>query len=193
MEERADKRGRKAQMANPGERVSLGLKVTPEIKNKLDHQAKRNGRTQSQEAESRLDRSFDRQDLIEEVMELKYGNPLAGILMAIGVAIEKAGRAAALYSQLGAQDRRTWVDDPFAYDQGMKAAVDILDRLRPPGDIVAPSKFKNASKIGSNVAAEIIDEIISEAPIFPDLNPHDADTARLRRALSSIAQRARTV
>ena len=48
------RRGRKAQTAGPGERVSLGLKVTPETKNKLDKAAKANGRTQSQEAEARI-------------------------------------------------------------------------------------------------------------------------------------------
>jgi hypothetical protein len=52
------RRGRKAQRAEPGVRVSLGLKVTPDIKNALDAAAKKNGRTQSQEAEARLERSF---------------------------------------------------------------------------------------------------------------------------------------
>jgi predicted transcriptional regulator len=39
--------------------VSLGLKVTPEIKQKLDEAARASGRTQSQEAELRLERTFE--------------------------------------------------------------------------------------------------------------------------------------
>lgn len=58
--------GRKAIVAEQGKRVSLGLKVTPDIKNKLDAAARANGRTQSQEAEARLERSFD-DDRIERI------------------------------------------------------------------------------------------------------------------------------
>jgi hypothetical protein len=47
-----------------GERVSLGLKVTADIKSRIDTAAKASGRTQSQEAELRLERSFWLDDLI---------------------------------------------------------------------------------------------------------------------------------
>jgi len=50
--------GRPTKAPSPGTRVSLGLKVTPAIKSSLDDAAKSNGRTQSQEAELRLERSF---------------------------------------------------------------------------------------------------------------------------------------
>ncbi|MGO7259023.1 hypothetical protein ACCT32_36365, partial [Rhizobium brockwellii] len=51
--------GRPIKEAEPGKRVSLGLKVTAAIKSKLDKAAREVGRTQSQEAEVRLERSFD--------------------------------------------------------------------------------------------------------------------------------------
>src|SRR3954454_12478893 len=102
----APRRGRKPQPANQGQRVSLGLKVTPEIKNKLDTAAKANGRTQSQEAEVRLERSFDREALLLEVLELRYGSPLAGLLMAMGAAMDGAGRSAAILAQLDLRDER---------------------------------------------------------------------------------------
>lgn len=53
--------------------ISLGLKVTAEIKNKLDEAARLNGRTQSQEAEFRLEQSFGHQGLLAEIMMLTYG------------------------------------------------------------------------------------------------------------------------
>lgn len=40
-------------------RVSLGLRVTPDVKRQLDAAADKNGRSQSQEAEFRLERSFE--------------------------------------------------------------------------------------------------------------------------------------
>jgi hypothetical protein len=47
--------GRPAKCRLPGTRVSLGLKVTPRMKSIIDDAAKKNGITQSQEAEKRLE------------------------------------------------------------------------------------------------------------------------------------------
>ena len=54
-----------------GERVPLGLRVTPEMKRRLDAAAKESGRSQSQEAEIRLERSFDRDDYQSGLKEVK--------------------------------------------------------------------------------------------------------------------------
>jgi len=50
--------GRPVKKAAPGSRVSLGLKVTAQIKDLLDAQAKVSGRTQSQEAEMMIERTI---------------------------------------------------------------------------------------------------------------------------------------
>ena len=51
--------GRPTKKPKPGERVPLGLRVTPEMKKRLEKAAIRNGRSISQEAELRLERSLD--------------------------------------------------------------------------------------------------------------------------------------
>ena len=51
--------GRPTKKPKAGERVPLGLRVTAEIKRKLDAAAEDAGRSQSQEAELRLERSFE--------------------------------------------------------------------------------------------------------------------------------------
>lgn len=51
--------GRPTKKPKPGERVPLGLRVTPEMKKRLEKAAIKNGRSISQEAELRLDRSLD--------------------------------------------------------------------------------------------------------------------------------------
>jgi predicted DNA-binding protein len=63
----ATRKGRPTKLATTGQRVSLGLRVTAEIKERLDRAAKESGRSQSQEAELRLERSFlaDRLDEME--------------------------------------------------------------------------------------------------------------------------------
>lgn len=57
-----------------GERVPLSLRVTPEMKRRLDAAAEQSGRSQSQEAELRLERTFDRQGLLFEILALAYGS-----------------------------------------------------------------------------------------------------------------------
>lgn len=76
--------GRPTKKAVAGERMSLGLKVTPDIKTRLDRAAQLSGRTQSQEAEMRLEWSFDRENLLSEVLSLAYGKKAAGFLMRLG-------------------------------------------------------------------------------------------------------------
>ncbi len=47
-----------------GDRVPLGLRVSLTLKNRLDQAARDSGRSQSQEAELRLEMSFDREEMI---------------------------------------------------------------------------------------------------------------------------------
>jgi uncharacterized protein YjbJ (UPF0337 family) len=61
--------GRPTKPPKAGERVTLGLRVTPEIKNKLEKVAIEKGRSLSQEAEFRLERSFDREALADETRQ----------------------------------------------------------------------------------------------------------------------------
>ena len=62
MEKKRKRIGRPPKAPVAGERVSLGLRVTADIKRKLDEAATDTGRSQSQEAELRLEQSFMRGD-----------------------------------------------------------------------------------------------------------------------------------
>lgn len=56
-----------------GKRASLGLKVTADIKARMERAAELSGRSQSQEAELRLERSFDRDAIdakLDEILAL---------------------------------------------------------------------------------------------------------------------------
>src|SRR6266446_6057044 len=110
----ANRRGRAARPAPPGARPSLGLKVTPEVKNKLDAAAKQNGRTQSQEAEQRLERSFQQQDLLDQVMGLAYGREFAGLLMTVGRAMLVTGQKTALDATYSFDEVERWLTVPYA-------------------------------------------------------------------------------
>ena len=80
--------GRPLKSPTPGTRMSLGLKVTAETKARLDKAARETGRTQSQEAELRLQRSFEREDLLPQVLKLAYGDKPAELLMQVGASLK---------------------------------------------------------------------------------------------------------
>ena len=70
------------------ERVHLGFRVTPQLKERLEQTAKNLGRSQSQEAEMRLERSFDRADLLAEIIAMLKDNPK--VVKAIATALAKS-------------------------------------------------------------------------------------------------------
>ena len=63
------RRGRPSKIPVEGERNSLGLRVTAQLKAKLEEAAAASGRSQSQEAEFRLERSF----MVNEGRYLEFG------------------------------------------------------------------------------------------------------------------------
>jgi hypothetical protein len=68
--------GRPIEPARPGERATLTLRVTADIKSRLEAEATKNARSLSQEAELRLEMSFDREASVAEA--LRQGLPPLG-------------------------------------------------------------------------------------------------------------------
>ncbi len=77
------RRGRPTKAPVEGARTSLGLRVTAQLKRRLDQAAAHSGRSQSQEAEFRLEQSFDRQDLFTDALTLAFGDQAARLLREI--------------------------------------------------------------------------------------------------------------
>jgi hypothetical protein len=76
--------------------VTLGLRVTADMKNRIDAEAMKHGRSLSQEAELRLERSFETQSLLPQVLELAYGEGLAALMADIGFWLELTVHAATI-------------------------------------------------------------------------------------------------
>ncbi len=133
--------GRPTRPARPGARVSLGLRVTAEIKQRLDDAAERSGRSQSQEAEMRLERSFEGED--------RLGGPeLMQLVETIATVMKGTGEHAAFYATGKPANRGAWLGVPYAYDQALQGAQAILEARRPPGEIVEPPPRKLVEVIG---------------------------------------------
>jgi len=113
--------------------VPLGLRVTTEVKEKLDHAAKASGRSQSMEAELRLEQTFRSDQELFDALDLAYGRELTGLLMILARVMHLAGTRGAFASSFTVNSPN-WLDDPFAYDQCAKAVNKVLEELRPAGD-----------------------------------------------------------
>src|SRR5690348_2782997 len=113
------KRGRPRKPATPGERSALGLRVTPQIKERLDGTARQHGRTQSQEAERRIELTFRAEDQFEQGLELIFGRQLGGLLTLLGHVIREAGRSAGFTSSNTLEGAEGWMSNPYAFDQAV--------------------------------------------------------------------------
>jgi hypothetical protein len=150
-----------------GERVALSLRMTPELKRQLDFAAEQGGRSQSQEAEFRLERSFDRSDLLPEVLSLAFGGRTAGLLLAIGIAMQ--GAAATTMFIKNRKPDEDWTSDPDAYREAGQAA-DLLFRLGKPA-----GKWSAGYGTGSAYAESIVSALAKRdepSTILDDAVPH---------------------
>lgn len=139
MKEPRRKPGRPGREPAPGERVGLSLRVTPQTKRALDAAAESQGRSLSQEAEVRLERSFQAEDLLPQLLEAAFGRQQAGLLLILGRVMRDAG----FYSgaKLGQPfiEGGNWFGNHAAYIQANEAARRVMDALAPPANTEAPT------------------------------------------------------
>jgi hypothetical protein len=111
------KRGPRFKPAKDGERISLGFRVTADLKRKLDAAATSSGRSQAQETELRLENSFAPNPFGSD--ELK------NIAMMTAIAFENAARVSATAKGI-AHDPKQWMADKECYLAGMRGVVVAL-------------------------------------------------------------------
>ncbi|MFK0688012.1 TraY domain-containing protein [Mesorhizobium sp. IMUNJ 23033] len=122
------KRGRPTKPVEAGERASLGLRVTPSLKDRLEASAAASGRSQSQEAEFRLERSFADDGMFSS-SEMKFW----GVFMASTFHKEGAYHAAVRGHQNWTD--KDWMNDPECRTAATFEVIDSLikDLVRQPG------------------------------------------------------------
>jgi hypothetical protein len=125
------KLGRPLTPAQPGKNVGLGLKVTASLKARLDAAAQESGRTQSKEAEARLEYSFRDQDRAELFHDVQYGRELAGLLELLGYTIRGAMQEVNLFS--GSREATAeGLTHPLVFNAVRGACQRVLDAMEPP-------------------------------------------------------------
>jgi hypothetical protein len=184
----ARRTGRPTKPAKPGKRVSLGLKVTGEIKQRLDAAAQTSGRTQSQEAEVRLEQSFRDESLLPQILDSAYGRQTAGLLMLLGRGIKEASALAAFSATFSLDAVDNWMSHPWAYKQAIEAVQLVLDELRPPGDAEPPKINAGLTAISEDLreAADHIGRGVAVSLLHSVAAP---DTAALGDGMKEVRER----
>jgi hypothetical protein len=153
--------GRPKKAPAPGERVAIGLRVSPHIKEALDGAMRQTGRTQSQEAELRLEMTFRAQELLEQVLVLAYGHELAGVILLLARSMSIAGRRGALDATGSFDAIGDWLLNPYAFDQAAQAANVIIEGIRPKGDPRFPGPIGGLvhDALGADIAFGVLDAV----------------------------------
>lgn len=175
MTEQERRMGRPVKAVPAGQRASLGLKVTSEIKQRLDAAARANGRTQSQEAEVRLEQSFRDEKLLPQILDLAHGEQTAGLLMLLARCIDEVSSQAGFAERLAIGDAETWMGRPWVYHQVETAIRRVLDVLRPSEDPIPPEML-SIEDLSDEARAEraapglTISDTILSATVDPDFH-----------------------
>ena len=176
--------GRPTKAPVAGERIQIGVQVAPNVKTRLEASAERSHRSLSREAEFRLDRSFDREDLLSEALALAYGRKVAGILLAIAYVMDAASRLAE--RNIWNPFRKDWTDDPERFDHAVQAATALLYAVRPPGEI--PDRSSERSSDRRDPGTWLISELL--LALRDDNSEFPAEVAtEVKQLLGPLAER----
>jgi Arc-like DNA binding domain len=146
------------------DKIQIGLRVPEELRGKLDAEASRRGVSLNKEITDRLEKSLD------EGMRFSWPwsddggerNELNAILHVVASAMEMAGGMAAMMSTFNMDARTVWISNSVAYDQALKAALKVLEELRPrTATAPHPSMSDNVETVGIKSATSILEEAAS--------------------------------
>lgn len=169
----------------------LSTRISAELRGALTAAAE--GRTTlSREIEHRLRRTFIEDKQIEAV----FGNRrMFQLMRLIASVIDSTVHRKILDSPK--KPSVDWMDDPYAFDQAVRAAVAVFNLIRPPGDV--PRTLDEAlDQYGGTFQGEFNTvEALREIQRAPDALPlkgsrHQQKMAGLKKDIGDLAERART-
>ncbi|MBO0765012.1 MAG: hypothetical protein J2P50_10555 [Hyphomicrobiaceae bacterium] len=127
----------------------LGADVGVGLRAQLQADADSRESSINSEVVRRLEHSFDRSNLLGDVMSLAFGNHLTGLLVAIGTTMRSAVRTAGHDTR----DEDDWALDPVSHAAARKSAEELLRRWKPAGlRPLGPEEAREAEKIGVGTA-----------------------------------------
>lgn len=145
-----------------GKRHPLNVRTTFETRQRLEKAAIDSGRSLTQEAEVRIERSFHSEDFAVSALEMTYGAEIAGIALAVADVLHTAAIATRALLAHDVLDGSGWMDDPVAFNNAVKGVQVLLDGLRPPGE---PSPIP-VRLIGPDATQEVLDALPDQLKVL---------------------------
>jgi hypothetical protein len=181
MEPQKRRRGRPTVAARPGEKATLGIRASARLKERLEEASKENGRSLSQEAELRLERSFERERGLPELMALKFSPRLAALLILIGETCRRTGIIVDHHTHDALPSvGDEWTDHHHAFDYASMAANLLWKSARPEGE--APQLDSKTRKRVDGLVSQFVNETINDIK-----HPEKARTLRDAPLLHAFA------
>jgi hypothetical protein len=165
----------------------LSTRISAELREALAAAAE--GSTLSREIEHRLRRTFDQ----DKEINLVFGSRRMFQLMRLiaSVVDSTVGRKVAASKKANLD----WLDDPYAFDQAMRAIMAVLERIRPPGAI-PQSPDEALDQYGGTFQGEFnAIETLRDIQKAPDALPlkatrHQKRVAGMKKDIGDLADRA---
>ncbi|WP_149312282.1 hypothetical protein [Methylobacterium sp. P1-11] len=161
----------------------LSVRITSDLRSRLDEEVVKNGKGLSREVEHRLRRSFYDDDKINDYFGSRRDY---AILKLIHSSIEAVTNLE--------DPNADWTKDPYLFNQAVQAVSTVLEMIRPKGEV--PSAVKGldhgGNKQGRLRAALLLREI-KEAPLGFRTNPASDEErliGRLKDDLGDLAETA---
>lgn len=144
------------------ELVQVSFRTREPLRAALEAAAKARGVSMNTEMNERLMRSFE-----DEVnLETEFARvQLYAVLRVVANAVDHAGTSSAVVSSMATGASKSWFNNPFAYDQAVKAALFVLNAFRPAGDVAeATPKTRQMRELGEEFAKGAIEALLEEQP-----------------------------
>jgi hypothetical protein len=137
--------------ARAGKRYPLNMRTTFEVRQELERAATATGRSLAQEAEHRIQQTFQNQKILQEALDLSFGPEISGLLMVIGDVMRTTAQTVAFTSS-GDPSIENWTEEPLIYDAVAKAVSTVFDQHNPRGSQI--SEKKTAQQISADDIAQ---------------------------------------
>ena len=150
--------------------VPLTLRLTPNLRDRLEAAAKEHGTSVNAEIANRLRRSLDDDRRVSNLLETRVG---VGIAKLLATVISEVGKIAGFQANYSVRGAVEWHNNPYAFDFAVRAANVALDAMRPPGKIEEPKWSVGVSRahrleIERGLAREILREVVAGSLRYGD-------------------------
>jgi hypothetical protein len=116
-------------------KATLGIRASPELKLRLLAAGERNDRSLSAESEVRLEISFAIEETLDAALDLVFDRDVAALVLLLGKTVRETADLTGFFA---ANSGRKWLDDPYTFEHVVQAIAEVLESLRPEGEITPP-------------------------------------------------------